>query len=68
MNLIFCKLKKLKTHESSFYEVVKFYKSLKTASKDSDLVPGSAAVLGQKAGRRLFLNIVQVEKHLSEDQ
>ena len=43
MNLIFASLKKLKKHESDFYEAVKLSKSLKTASKDPLLFPGKCS-------------------------
>ena len=46
----FCKPKKLKTHESNFYQNVKLFKSLKTASKDPELVPGKCSSFWTESG------------------
>ena len=50
-NSFFCKPKKLKTHESNFYEAVKLSKSLKTASKDPVLVPGKCSSFWTESGQ-----------------
>ena len=47
-NSFFCQPKKLKTHESNFYEAVKLSKSLKTASKDPVSVSGKCRSFGKK--------------------
>ena len=52
--LFFCKPKKLKKHESNFYEAVKLSKSLKTASKDPVLVPGKCSSFWTESGRHQF--------------
>ena len=54
MNVIFCKPKKLKTHESNFYEAVNLSKSLKTASKDPVLVPGKCSRIGTESGKGII--------------
>ena len=48
--IFFCKPKKLKAHESNFYEAVKLSKSLKTASKDPVLVPGKCSSFWTESG------------------
>ena len=53
-NSFFCKPKKLKTHESNFYEAVKLSKSLKTASKDPVLVPGKCSSFGTESGKGII--------------
>ena len=49
-----CKPKKLKTHESNFYEAVNLSKSLKTASKDPVLVPGKCSRIGTESGKGII--------------
>ena len=49
-SFFFCKPKKLKKHESNFYEAVKLSKSLKTASKDPVLVPGKCSSFWTESG------------------
>ena len=50
----FCKPKKLKTHESNFYEAVKLSKSLKTASKDPVWVPGKCSSFETERGKGII--------------
>ena len=49
-----CKVKKLKTDESNFYEAVKLSKSLKTASKDPVWVPGKCSSFETERGKGII--------------